>query len=282
MSGVLGDHVITPNDFSVGDTEDLKPADIARDIVIVATKTYEVAPALKNLLPVLKTNTKPPLFVMLQNGWGSTQEAQQILPPEAKIFSGIIMTGFERVSPSHVAILAHADSIRAGSLFGGDTETLQSLFDLSKNAFLPFVPEAKIEQIILGKLIYNICLNPLGALRHCSYGNLMRNEETLAIMSGLADEAIRVLKAARNYMRFTGGNAYVRGELVPRWLSKVGAHRSSMLQDMETGRKTEIAYLNGAICAMGRQFGIETPNNDAIVRQIQAAEAGGANRKAGA
>jgi 2-dehydropantoate 2-reductase len=100
----------------------------------------------------------------------------------------------------------------------------------------------------------------------------MTNEETLVIMSKIAGEAIRVLKSARGFSKFSDGDAYVRGELVPKWLAKVGPHRSSMLQDLENGRKTEIDYLNGAICAMGRQFAIETPENDAIVRQIHTVE----------
>ena len=151
---------------------------------------------------------------------------------------------------------------------------------MPKSGFIPFVYEADIEPIILTKLIYNICLNPLGALRRCTYGELMTNEETLGIMSEVADEAFKVLKAARGFSRFTDGKSYVHGELVPKWLGKVGPHRSSMLQDLEAGRKTEIDYLNGAICAMGRQFAIETPHNDAIVLQIQAAELGGKYRKA--
>jgi len=276
ITGVVGEHVIVPRDIAVEDVNNL-PA-LACDLLIVTTKTYEVAPALQALMPVLAA--KPPALLLLQNGWGTADEAKNIMPVGTPIFSGILMVGLERKSPVHMHIHAYGDATHVGSMFGDDKKILGPLFNLPRPGFIPFEYEAQIELIILTKLIYNMCLNPLGALRSCTYGDLMRNEETLGIMCRIAGEAIKVLKAVRGFSRFTDGEAYVRGELVPKWLAKVGQHRSSMLQDLESGRKTEIAYLNGAICAMGRQSGIETPNNNAIVRQIEAAEASAKNRKA--
>lgn len=272
ITGVVGEHMINPGYFAAEDANNL-PA-LACDILIVTTKTYEVAPALKATIPKIKANA----LLLLQNGWGTADEAKKIMPPGTPIFTGILMVGLERKSPAHMHIHAYGDATRVGSLFGADKKFIQPLFDLPRSGFIPFKYEEDIEPVVLTKLIYNICLNPLGALRHCSYGDLMTNEETLVIMCKIAGEAIQVLKAARGFARFADGDAYVRRELVPKWLAKVGPHRSSMLQDLESGRKTEIDYLNGAICAMGRQFTIETPENDAIVRQIHAAE--GSKKKA--
>jgi 2-dehydropantoate 2-reductase len=46
------------------------------------------------------------------------------------------------------------------------------------------------------------------------------------------------------------------------------------LQSLERGRKTEIDYLNGYICARGRQHGIPTPINDAVVKMVKEIESG--------
>jgi 2-dehydropantoate 2-reductase len=51
--------------------------------------------------------------------------------------------------------------------------------------------------------------------------------------------------------------------------------KSSLLQSLERGRPTEIDYLNGYICAKGRELGIHTPLNDAVVAMIKEIEAGG-------
>ena len=50
--------------------------------------------------------------------------------------------------------------------------------------------------------------------------------------------------------------------------------KSSMLQSLERGKKTEIDYMNGYICEQGKKSGIPTPVNDTIVRMIQEIEAG--------
>jgi 2-dehydropantoate 2-reductase len=220
-------------------------------------------------LPRLKNK---PSYLLLQNGWGSTQEAKNILPQQTPVYSGIIMTGLERLSPSRMHVHVHADAIQTGSLFGESADEIEPLIAVSKRGFFPFHYESEIEPVMLTKLIYNICLNPLGALQRKTYGELLSDEPTLELMGKISGEGIGVLGATRGFCRFADGKEYVRGVLVPKLASKVAAHRSSMLQDLEAGRRTEIDYLNGAIAAMGRAHSIATPHNDRIVSLIRAAE----------
>jgi len=49
---------------------------------------------------------------------------------------------------------------------------------------------------------------------------------------------------------------------------------STMLQDLERGRRTEIDYLNGYIAAKGREAGVPTPINEAIISGVKEIEAG--------
>jgi 2-dehydropantoate 2-reductase len=56
------------------------------------------------------------------------------------------------------------------------------------------------------------------------------------------------------------------------------AHRAlkaSMLQDLEKGRKCEIGAINGAVCAMGDKYGVDTPVNDQVVEIVRGIESGG-------
>ncbi len=55
------------------------------------------------------------------------------------------------------------------------------------------------------------------------------------------------------------------GRLVPSTVD----HRSSMLQDLERGRRTEIETINGAICRRGVTHGIATPYNETLTRLIR-------------
>lgn len=73
-------------------------------------------------------------------------------------------------------------------------------------------------------------------------------------------------------MLATSGSEYVEKCLTPLVIPKGAAHRSSMLQDVEAGRRTEIDYLNGAVVRMGQLHGIPTPFNDVISGLIRARE----------
>jgi 2-dehydropantoate 2-reductase len=50
------------------------------------------------------------------------------------------------------------------------------------------------------------------------------------------------------------------------------AFKSSMLQDIEAGKKTEVDIFGGAICALGQRYGIPTPQNEIFVKIIRAME----------
>jgi 2-dehydropantoate 2-reductase len=61
-------------------------------------------------------------------------------------------------------------------------------------------------------------------------------------------------------------------------LPATALHRSSMLQDLSRGKKTEIDFINGAIVWKGRDHGIPTPYNTFIVDLIKFREALGPER----
>ena len=69
------------------------------------------------------------------------------------------------------------------------------------------------------------------------------------------------------------GLHYVEGTLIPVVIPRAASHRSSMVQDLESGRRTEIDYLNGAIVRMGHEVGIDTPFHQSVVALIHAREA---------
>jgi len=50
---------------------------------------------------------------------------------------------------------------------------------------------------------------------------------------------------------------------------KRGGGRPSLLQDVMRGRRTEIDYLNGAVCEHGKKLGVKTPFNDAVVAVVR-------------
>ena len=79
-----------------------------------------------------------------------------------------------------------------------------------------------------------------------------------------------MLAAEHDYRPAESGMAYARDRLTPIVLPRSAGHRSSMLQDIAAGRRTEIDSLNGAVARLGRNNGIATPTHDTLIDLIAA------------
>lgn len=273
VTGVCGDHQIEPRRLKVSDAEQPHPEDIACDVLIVATKAYQVQDVLKGVLQKAGPAATPKAVLLLQNGWGSADEAREVLPPGTALFSSIMMIGIERRSPTHVNVNVQASPVRVGTLFGAPAEDMKDAVARGRAGILPITWDDAIEPAILDKFLFNTCLNAVGAITRMTYGELVSNAHTRRLVTQLADETIRVVRAQRQLALAPDGTAYVENTLSPFVLPRAAAHRSSMLQDVEAGRRTEIDYLNGAVVRMGKPHGIATPSNDAVASLVRAREA---------
>jgi len=278
VTGVCGEHRVEPQRLKVSDAEHPDPDDIACDVLVVATKAHQVGPVLQALMrKVHQAGAAPKAVLLLQNGWGSADEARVVLPAGVPVFSSIMMIGIERRSPTHVNVNVQASPVRVGTLFGAAPDAAQGMKDAvarGQAGFLPITYDDEIEPAILNKFLFNTCLNAIGAVTRMSYGELVSNAHTRRLITQLADEAIRVIAAERGVALAPDGTGYVEGRLTPFVLPKAAAHRSSMLQDVEAGRRTEIDYLNGAVVRLGGAHALATPSNDALACLVRAREQG--------
>jgi len=272
VSGVCGDHHIAPQRLKVSDAANPDPEDIACDVLIVATKAYQVRSVLGDLMQKTPAVPAPKSVLLLQNGWGSADEARAELPAGVDVFSSIMMIGIERRSPTHVNVNVQASPIRVGTLFGAAPEGMKDAVQRAQPGFLPIQYDDEIEAAILNKFLFNTCLNAIGAITRMTYGELLGNPHARHLISQVADETIRVVQAERQFTLAVDGATYVEKTLTPFVIPKAAAHRSSMLQDVEAGRRTEIDYLNGAVVRMGQRRGMATPCNDAVASLVRARE----------
>jgi len=135
-------------------------------------------------------------------------------------------------------------------------------------AGIPSAYTDDIEGALWAKVFYNAALNPLGALLGVSYGLLAEHEDTRGIMDGVIDEAFAVARAEGVRLSWPAAAAY-RALFYERLVPSTIDHRSSMLQDLERGRRTEIEAINGEIWRRGRERGIVTPVNETLTRLIR-------------
>jgi len=119
----------------------------------------------------------------------------------------------------------------------------------------------------LRKLLANVCLNPVTALFRVRNGAL-REPPYALLAEALASEAAPVLRAEG--LAITAGEAIARVMDVARTTAR---NRSSMLQDLLAGRRTENDHLTGALLRMARRHRLAVPTHAALHRLIHVIEA---------
>ena len=128
------------------------------------------------------------------------------------------------------------------------------------NAGIEVATSTTIVNEIWKKLALNVCTLPTSALLRFPAHELNRHEGSRALMRGLLAEVAAVARAAGIDL-----DESERWDAITSLLDRAIGGRSSMLQDVEAGRRTEIDVINGAICAAGQAGGVPTPLNDAMV-----------------
>ncbi|WP_313952085.1 2-dehydropantoate 2-reductase [Accumulibacter sp.] len=269
VSGLLGEHSVEPGRIAIEDADHPTLAGLDCDVLVVTTKAYDVADALRPYAAP-DAPARPHAIVLMQNGVGSAEAAREVMGPDTPVFSTAMLIGVQRHGLNHVSVNAHSGPVRTGSLLGDDVQAITPMLEVAGRGFLPMVHEPNIQQTIFAKLLFNTCMNPTGALIGRSYGELLENEHSRSLIGHLADETLRVFASSTGYRPAKNGRHYVEDTLIPLVIPRSALHRSSMVQDLESGRRTEIDYLNGAIVRMGREVGIDTPFHQSIVALIHA------------
>jgi 2-dehydropantoate 2-reductase len=131
------------------------------------------------------------------------------------------------------------------------------------------------------KLAVNCMANPIAGLSGLGSAEVRSQPVPGRIAIHLAAEAIRVGRArgldvepiygieSQRFVDAAEGRDFdrVAADMAASARHLTGG-RPSLLQDVMKGRRTEIDYLNGYVCAEGRRLGVKTPVNDAVVAEI--------------
>ncbi len=115
------------------------------------------------------------------------------------------------------------------------------------------------------KLIVNASINPLGAISGQPNGALIRSPSLRSVLRALILECQRVAQKESGYRFDLSGT-------IERMILKTGENRNSMLVDIESGKKTEIDFLNGAIIRFAEKHDIPVPVNRTITSLIKKKE----------
>jgi 2-dehydropantoate 2-reductase len=242
----------------------------AYDFVLVCTKSYDSALAAQDLADHPDRIGMAARLVLFQNGWGNAEIFSLHFPPQ-RIYSARVITGFHRHKPNEVEVTVHADAIHIGSLFAADLATIGPLCRSIGEGGIPCERTETVGKDLWAKMLYNCALNPLGAILKVPYGLLADHATTRELMDRIIEEVFAVMTAAGHRTHWGSAAEFIR-LFYERLVPDTAGHRSSTLQDISAGRRTEIDALNGAVLSLADQHGIATPYNRAVCDLVKFVE----------
>jgi 2-dehydropantoate 2-reductase len=259
---------------SAGETNVVRPraSDDAReigaqDVVILTVKAHAVAAALDQIEPLLGAETA---VLCAQNGvpwWyfhrhggpfeGRTIEAVdpggaiwRRLGPERAL--GCVVWQAAELEAPGVVVHSYGDRMPVAEPSGEATPRIKALSGLLIGAGIKSPVKKGLRDEIWLKLIGNLSFNPVSVLTGGTLAALAADLGTRGLIRQMMEEARAIGTAL-------GVNFAVGIEERIDMAAKVGAHRTSMLQDVEAGRHTELDALLGAVIELGCFTGVAAP-----------------------
>jgi 2-dehydropantoate 2-reductase len=270
IAGLWGEHQVGGFDLA---------SDVARlrgsfDAIMITVKSYHTDAIAGALAPLLADGG---VMISLQNGLGNA-EALAAHVGARRVLAGRVIFGAEAVAPGRVRVTVYADPVLVGAWpLAGDADLdtqAQRWAECFADAGVPSAYCDDIRAALWGKVLYNAALNPLGALLGVHYGALGEDADARAVMNAVIGEAFAVAVAEGVALPWATAAEYLSvfyGRLVPSTFH----HRSSMLQDLERRRPTEIDAINGEVWRRGAVHGIVAPVNELLTRLVRARTATG-------
>ncbi len=265
ISGIWGEHHIH-NIRTFTSVKDTNEAGF--ELILLTTKSFDTEEAVRELMPLIGPKT---LIVSLQNGLGNIETIAKIVGKEHTVGARVIF-GVEFVAPGHFKVSVIADKVLLGTITKEiPPERITEIAQMMTRAGIPTETTKDIEKFIWNKVLYNCCLNAPSALLDTCYGKLGDFTPTRELMRAVITEVLAVAKSRGIDLGYQAAAAYEEvfyGKLLP----PTYAHHSSTLQDLKSGRKTEIEALNGAIVRLGKEKGVPAPVNWSLTQLIYARE----------
>jgi 2-dehydropantoate 2-reductase len=248
-----------------------------QDYVIIALKAHSVPNVVDAMQPLLGNDTS---VVTAVNGvpyWyfykfgghleGRTLETidpgskqWQALRPERAI-GCIVYPATEVVEPGVIQHV-YGDKFPIGEPSGEKTERVERLAEVMNAGGLRAPVLENIRDELWLKLWGNLCFNPISALTHATLDIIASDPGTRAV-------ARTMMLEAQDIATKQGVHFRVDVERRINGAGAVGAHKTSMLQDLERGRPMEIEPLVAVVQEMGRMLDVPTPTLDVVLALVQ-------------
>jgi len=232
-------------------------------LVIIFVKSTHTAAAVETARKLAGSDGA---VLTLQNGMGNADILSEFIEPE-RVLAGTTSHGATMLGPGrirHAGIGATAIGAWAETEQG--RERARQLADFFTKTGIETEAVSDVRSVLWHKLLINIGINAITALTAIKNGQILDLEITRKLSRNAVEEAIKIAGEM---------NIKVRADAVDHVYAVAQAtavNRSSMGQDVDNKRQTEIRTINGFIVREANRLGLKAPVNETLTALIQTLE----------
>lgn len=239
--------------------EDMPPS----DLILVAVKNHHLPEAICDMEKAVAEGTH---ILSVMNGIDSEKQIGAVCGMEKILYA--VAVGIDAVREGNRIVYSQNGKVYFGEpdnrVLSERVKALQALFD--RAGIIHETPEDMI-RTLWWKFMINVGINQASAVLRASYGVFHRFKEARELMESAMGEVIRLAEAAKISLSEQDIQEYYS------FLTKVSPDgRTSMLQDVEAKRKTEVEIFAGKVMELGKKYAIPTPVNETLYRILRVTE----------
>lgn len=250
------------------------------DVVLLTLKAHSLPPMAPRLAPLIGPRTS---VISAQNGipwWyfyrhGGSWEGTQLASVDpggvitqnidsARVIGCIVYPSTSIIEPG---VIEHTEGNRfaIGEPDGSKSDRCREIADVFIKAGLRCPIRTDIRHDMWVKLMGNVAYNPISALTRATLIEIVQCPETREL-------AAAIMREAESVAQKLGIDLGVSIEQRLAGAEKVGHHKTSMLQDIEAGKPTELEAIVGAVVELGEKLGIDLPNTKSVYACVKLLE----------
>jgi 2-dehydropantoate 2-reductase len=242
---------------------DPEEIDAPADLVIVAVKNHHLDEAIGEMKKAVGSET---IIISVMNGIESEERIGAVYGMDKVLYA--INVGVDALREGNRVTYKNQGRLLFGEARNTvRTERVRRVKEFFDGAGIVCdVPEDMI-RTLWWKFMINVGINQASAVLGAPYRTFQTQQEARALMDSAMREVIRL--AAEAGVHLTAAD-------VDNWYAVLDSlnpsGKTSMLQDVEAGRKTEVEMFAGRVIELGRRYGVPTPVNEKLLEQIRELE----------
>lgn len=229
------------------------------DLIIIATKFYGLEDAINNIKNFITDDT---VILSLLNGVTSEEIIAKAYGRDKLLYSYFI--GHSAIRTGNSVVHDDVNTIVYGSENEADNENVLRVKKYFDKAGINYKIPEDIKHSLWLKFMLNVCENQPTAILRMTFGEMLEN-------SCFMDFAIEVMKEVQAIAKAEGvkNSEAMIDETVAHLHTMIPEGKTSMLQDVEAGRKTEVDMFAGTVMQLGIKHNIPTPYNKVLKEMVE-------------